>query len=175
MFHSVAGRKTPMTEHSANQDPQRTLFRHAIATLAYRGGKALRGAPPEFAGFKAGANTRTPAQILAHIGDLLDWSLSQFSGKETWQDSPTLAWDAGTARFFTALEKLDAYLASGAPLAAGMDRVFQGAIADAFTHVGQISILRGIAGCPVKGENYSRAEIAIGRVGAEQAAPRREF
>lgn len=161
----------PTTSH----DPQRVLLRHAIATLAYRGGKALRGAPEGFATFKASAHTRTPAQILAHIGDLLEWSLTQFSGKEAWHDSPALDWNAGSARFFAEIAKVDAYLASDAALSSSAERVFQGAIADAFTHVGQISLLRGLAGCPVKGENYHKADIAVGRVGAEQSPPRREF
>ena len=43
----------------------RTLLRHTLATLAYRAGKAVRGAPAGFAGFSAGAGSRTPAQILA--------------------------------------------------------------------------------------------------------------
>ncbi|MGA8036139.1 MAG: hypothetical protein WA823_04190 [Candidatus Acidiferrales bacterium] len=164
-----------MTTPTTSQDPQRILLRHAMATLAYRGGKALRGAPEGFATFKASAHTRTPGQILAHISDLLEWSLTQFSGKEAWHDSPALDWNAGSERFFAALAKVDGYLASDAPVSCTAERVFQGAIADAFTHVGQISLLRGLAGCPVKGENYHKADIAVGRVGARQAPPRREF
>ena len=91
------------------------LLRHTLATLAYRGGKAVRGAPPEFAGFRAGPRTRTPAEILAHMGDLLDWALSLAEGRERWHDSPPLAWEQETARFFAALEALDARLAKGAP------------------------------------------------------------
>ncbi len=36
-------------------------------------------------------------------------------------------------------------------------------------------MLRRLALCPIKGENYFKAEITAGRVGLEQAAPRREF
>jgi hypothetical protein len=73
-------------------DPKRELFRHTVATLAYRGCKALRGAPREFAAYRASETTRTPAQILAHIGDLLDWSLSVAKGKEEWFNSAPLPW-----------------------------------------------------------------------------------
>ena len=52
-------------------DPRRQLLRHTLATLAYRGGKAVCGAPAS-AEFRASETTRTPGQILAHIGDLLD-------------------------------------------------------------------------------------------------------
>ncbi len=156
-------------------DGKTDLLRHTLATLAYRGGKALRGAPAEFAEFRTGQTTRTPAQILAHLGDLLDWGLSLARGKEAWHNSPPLTWEQGTARFFAALEALDQRLASEAPLACSVERLFQGPIADSLTHVGQIAMLRRLAGCPVRGENYFRAEIAVGRVGPEQAKPKREF
>jgi hypothetical protein len=156
-------------------DPKRDLFRHTVATLAYRGGKAVRGAPPEFAGYRADETSRTPGQILAHIGDLLDWSLSVAKGKEEWYNSAPLAWDQEVQRFFTALERFDAYLASDAPLEESAEKLFQGPIADALTHLGQIAMLRRMAGCAVRGENYHRAEIALGRVGPDQAPPRREF
>jgi len=51
---------------------RRELLRHALATLSYRGGKAVRGAPDSFGAFHLAATSRTPGQILAHIGDLLD-------------------------------------------------------------------------------------------------------
>jgi hypothetical protein len=48
-------------------------------------------------------------------------------------------------------------------------------IADALTHIGQIAMLRRLAGAPVRGENYFRAEIILGRVGPEQSVARVEF
>ena len=152
----------------------RTFLRHTLATLAYRGGKAARGAPPEFAAFKVSDTSRTPAQILAHVGDLLDWMLSMAQGKQAWQNSEPLAWDKEIARFHRCLGAVDVYLASTEPLHEPEEKLFQGPIADAFTHVGQIAMLRRIAGAPMKGENYHKADIAAGRVGAEQVAPRRE-
>jgi hypothetical protein len=41
--------------------------------------------------------------------------------------------------------------------------------------VGQIAILRRLAGEPVKAENYFVADIVVGRVGAEQIPPKKEF
>ena len=156
-------------------DEKRVLLRHTVATVAYRGGKAVRGAPASFAAYSADGSPRTPATILAHIGDLFDWALSQAKGAEAWADSTPLEWDREVDRFFATLERFDAFLASEAPLAATPERIFQGAIADALTHVGQLAMLRRLAGAKIKAENYSRAEIVVGRVGAEQTAPRREF
>jgi len=162
-----------ISSHSHESD--RRLLRHTVATLAYRGGKALRGAPDDFAEFRIGEKTRTPGQILAHLGDLLDWALSQATGNEAWRDSPPVPWKQGTEHFFKALQAFDDFLASDATLAVPPERLFQGAIADSLSHVGQISLLRRLAGSPVRAENYSRADIAAGRVGPDQAAPRREF
>jgi hypothetical protein len=153
----------------------RAHLRHTLATLAYRGGKAIRDVPASFAAFHAGAGTRTPLEILAHVGDLMAWALSQARGEERWVAAEPTSWDDEVARFFDGAAALDAYLASEAPLGQTEGKIFQGAVADALTHVGQINLLRRLAGAPVRGENYNRAEIQVGRVGAEQAAPRREF
>jgi hypothetical protein len=156
-------------------DSSRQLLRHTLATLAYRAGKTLRGAPDSFAAFGAGEKCRTPANIVAHMGDLFDWALSLVQGKQAWHDSPPLAWPQEVERFFKTLQAFDDYLASDAPLDAPPEKLFQGPVADAFTHAGQIAILRRMAGCPIRAENYFRAEIVAGRVGSDQAAPGREF
>src|SRR5437660_558063 len=158
-----------------NSDQKREMLRHTLATLAYRGGKAVHGATESFASFKASETTRTPAEILAHVGDLLDWALSIAEGNETWHNAEALPWIQEVERFHTALAKFDEYLASDRELVATCERIFQGPIADALTHVGQIAMLRRIADEPMRGENYSIAKIEVGRVGADQAAAVREF
>jgi hypothetical protein len=162
-------------ETPAPSERERQMLRHALATLAYRGGKTLRGAPEGFSGFRASASTRTPGQVLAHIGDLLDWALSIAQGKQEWCNSQLQSWEMDSQRFFAALAAFDEHLASGEPLGAPVEKLFQGPIADALTHVGQIAILRRMADAPVRAENYFRAEIVAGRVGPNQAAPKREF
>src|SRR5262249_16662034 len=158
-----------------SSNSERELLRHTVATLAYRGAKAVRGAESSFASFKASETTRTPAQILAHVGDLLDWALSIAKGNETWNNAKPLEWNREVERFHSSLRSFDDYLASDAALDASCERLFQGPIADALTHVGQLTMLRRIAGEPIKGENYSRAKIEAGRVGADQEQPKREF
>lgn len=157
-------------------DAARQLLRHTLATVAYRGGKTLRDAPDGFAAFRAGAaGTRTPVEILAHIGDLFDWGLSLANGQRTWHNSTPLPWDQEVARFFSTLKAFDDYLASPAPLSASPESLFQGPVADSLTHVGQIAMLRRLAGGAVRGENYFKAKIESGRVGADQAAAKVEF
>jgi hypothetical protein len=151
------------------------FLRHTVATVAYRGGKAVRGAPAGFATFVPAPGTRSPGAILAHVGDLYDWALTMADGRETWRDSTPLPWDDEVRRFFAALAAFDARLASGTTLAVDAGRLFQGPIADSLTHVGQIAMLRRMAGAAIRGENYARAEIRTGRVGDDQAPPRREF
>jgi hypothetical protein len=153
----------------------RAMLRHTVATLAYRGGKTVRDAPAGFAEFKPGPSSRTPAEILAHLGDLLDWALSMTEGEGLWRDSAPLPWPQEVGRFHEALQRFDERLVTQAPLATPEETLFQGPVADALTHVGQIAMLRRMFGAPVRGENYARAEIVAGRLGPEQAGPRREF
>jgi hypothetical protein len=158
-----------------SEDPKREFLRHTLATLAYRGGKAVRNAPESFADFSVGEGTRTPGQILAHIGDLMDWGLSIAKGQTAWHDSTPLPWSREVDGFFAALKKFDDYLASSQILHAPVEKIFQGPIADALTHVGQIAMLRRQADVPIRGESYYVAEMVAGRVGPEQAAPKKEF
>jgi hypothetical protein len=156
-------------------DADLPMLRHAVATLAYRAGKALRGAPESFGDFRAGEGGRTAVQILAHMGDLFDWALTMADGKAVWKDAGPLPWDGEVSRFFAALERFDARLSSGIPPAQPATRIFQGPVADALTHTGQIAMLRRLAGATLRGENYFVADITAGRVGENQAAPKREF
>ena len=153
----------------------RDLLRHALATIAYRGGKTLRDAPESFAAFPDSPGGKTPIEILAHLGDLFDWSLSMADGTRKWRQSDPLPWDAETQRFFRALAAFDAYLASDQPLQAPIERLFQGPVADALTHIGQLAMMRRLSGSATTGENYYVAEIQTGRVGADQPAPVKPF
>ena len=168
-------RELMTTTENPALDPQRQLLRHTLATLAYRGGKGLRDAPATFADFQLGDSTRTPLAILAHVGDVLDWAVGLAGGDHAWKEEAPRSWDDEVARFFASLTRLDDYLASTAPLTGTAELLFQGPIADALTHVGQLTMLRRLAGSPIRGENYVLAEIIAGRVGPDQAAPRREF
>jgi hypothetical protein len=156
-------------------DPERALLRHTIATLAYRGGKAMRGAPESFSSFKVGDPPKTPGEILAHIGDLLDWAITLCDGKQAWNNSKPQTWAQDTVRFHETLRRFDDRIAGGADLAESAAGLFQGPIADALTHVGQINMLRRLAGVPIRGENYHQAKITAGHVSAEQTAARKEF
>jgi hypothetical protein len=153
----------------------RDLLRHSVATIAYRGGKTVRDAPQGYVDFQAGAKVRTPIQILAHIGDLFDWALSIAKGQQVWRDSQPLEWPDEVQRFFETLKAFDDYLASSGPLHAPPEKLLQGPIADAMQHVGQLAMLRRLAGNPIRGENYYVADVAAGRVEKDQTPPRLEF
>jgi hypothetical protein len=148
---------------------KRLLLRHALATLAYRTTRALENAPMDFANFN-GAERR-PVQILAHMGDLMEWALSLARGEATWNSSHPLSWQQEQKRFFASLEALDDFLASKAPLYAPVDRLFQGPIADALTHTGQLAMLRRLSGSPTRGEDFYAAGIQTGQVGPIQPTP----
>ncbi len=153
---------------------EREMLRHCLAVLAYRGGKFLRDAPSDFADFDTGSGT-TPLRILSHISDLLDWALSMSRGPGSWTEATPRDWASEVTRFHIALATLDGYYASGAKIHAEVPRLFQGPLADALTHVGQLAILRRMTGSAVVGENYYVADIVTGRVGPDQSPPRKPF
>jgi hypothetical protein len=146
----------------------RQFLRHATATIAYRGSKTLRGAPPEFASFKASPTTRTPLEILTHIGDLLEVSARRLKGPTQWQEATPDTWEKQMARFHVALAAIDEALASEAAIDVPLDKWYQGPFADSLTHVGQLAMLRRMFGAPMKGEAYFYADIRPGRVGPDQ-------
>ncbi|MGA2538319.1 MAG: hypothetical protein ABSF53_20075 [Terracidiphilus sp.] len=149
------------------------MLRHMLASLAYRAARALDGAPDHFAGF-AGAG-RMPVQILAHMGDLFDWALSAAVGKERWHASQPQVWRDEKRRFFQSLQAFDSFLASDGELKAPIERLIQGPVTDALSHVGQLAMLRRLSGRPIHGENFYVAAIAAGQVGADQPAPVQPF
>ena len=148
-------------------DAKREVLRHMVATVAFRGGVAVAGAPEGFAAFRVGEGVRAAGEILAHIGDLLEGSLQLLRGEMVYLASSPLPWGEEVSRFFSAVEALDAYLRSGAPLACTVERLVQGPVGDALTHVGQIVLLRRAAGSPVRAESYFNAEIVPGMVKEE--------
>ena len=165
---------TPDTKPDTSQ--ARDMIRHALATLAYRAAKAARGAPSEFQALRVGPTSRTPGEILAHMGDLMDWALTMAQDRTAWHEGPVRSWDADVERFFDGISALDAHLATTeSPGVSVLQQLLQGPIADALTHTGQLTLLRRLAQAPIRGESYQRALIAAGQTRLEQPAPQREF
>jgi hypothetical protein len=157
-----------MTLIPADDPTTRLFLRHTLATLAYRAGKTVRGTPAAFGAYRVNEGSPCVVEILAHMGDLMDWVLTQLHGSPKWHNSTPLAWDQEIARFFAAIGAADQHLASGAPIGHEPARMFQGGIADALTHTGQLAMLRRLSGHKMKGENYAKADIEAGRVGIDQ-------
>jgi hypothetical protein len=160
---------------ATNVNPDIHMVRHALATVVYRGAKTFRDAPAGFDLFRVNETSRAPVEIVAHMGDLFDWALSIAKGTEVWHSSPSQAWKEEITRFYASIKEFDAFLADSPLIACPLERLFQGPIADAMTHVGQLAMLRHLFGSPIRGENYFRADIKAGQIGPEQTSPKREF
>ena len=161
---------TPSPDHAA-----RAVVRHLAATLAYRAAKVLRDAPASFRTTAPGPSTRRPVLIVAHMADLMAWAITIAQGGYKWTAGGSDDWDTEVQRFFAGLDALDRELATDGPFAGSIETLIQGPLADALTHVGQLAMLRGMAGAPVRPESYAKATIVAGRVGLDQAPPGREF
>lgn len=153
----------------------RHLLRHTVATLAYRAEKAVRDAPDGFADYRASPSSRTPLEILLHLGDLVEWGDRMAQGEYKWIPGTSPDWESASDRFFASLQAFDASLAASTFETYSPEMIFQGPIADALTHVGQLTMLRGALNAAIRPESYARAEIAVGRVGRDQSSTRKEF
>jgi hypothetical protein len=163
------------TPGSIDPAAARRLLRHTIATLAYRAEKVLRDAPEGFAGHRLSSASRTPLEIVSHMGDLMEWGERMARGEYRWIAVPSDEWAPACERFFRAILAFDTTLIDASFDVHSPDVIFQGPIADALTHVGQLAMIRGVVGAPVRPESYAKAEVAVGRVGREQSATRKEF
>lgn len=151
------------------------FLRHALATLAYRAGKALRDFPLAGVEQRFAPSMRTPLELVGHLADLMEWGESLAHGESRWNAGPAGEWNSACERFFRGLDALDRALAEADPRSKPAGQIFQGPVADALTHVGQLALLRGALGSAVRPESYARAEIQVGQVGRDQPPPRFEF
>ncbi len=153
-------------------DDKARLLRHFLAALAYRTQKALRDAPADFGSFRAGNETRTPAQLVCHMTSVLGYARTYVVGGRYWPD-PLPSLEEEILRFHEMIQDLARHIEAGTPLLRGMtaERLLQGPLSDAMTHAGQLAMLRRLAGAPVAPENFIVAEIDPERLGANQADP----
>ena len=156
-------------------EDQRHLLRHLLATLAYRAAKVLRDAPAGFGNFSDRAARRTPVQLVAHMGDLMQWAIHMTKGESKWRAEGSADWDKEVRRFYALMQELDASLQTCDFKAYSPETLISGPLADALTHTGQLAMLRSGAGSPIRPESYAKAEIVVGRVGPNQAPPGKEF
>jgi hypothetical protein len=156
-------------------DEARRMLRHTVATLAYRAEKVLRDVPDGFADVRISPHSRTALEMLGHMCDLMGWAERMARGTSHWEAVPLAGWPETVDRFFTMLAAFDAALGEAPPATFTADVIFQGPVADALTHVGQLALIRGTLAAPMRPESYARAEIAVGRVGRDQSTDRAEF
>jgi len=142
---------------------ERSLLRHLTATIAYRADAALEGAPADLAGFHAGEGARTALELCRHIADLVEWSARLAGGPQAQPaavaDPAADPWPAAVDRIRIACRQLDEQLARADLSAVPVERLVQGPLADSLTHVGQLALLRRLAGHAMAPHNYFRAEV----------------
>jgi hypothetical protein len=151
-----------------------TLMRHAIATLAYRASRVLTATPSGFEGFDAGQGVMTPKKMLNHMSTILAYAHAQLMSEDFQRPTEVDEWSMEVDRFFETLTLLDRAVESG--MRADADtvlRMLQGPMLDVATHIGQLSMLRRLAGSPTPKDHYIKAAVTIGRTGKDQPPPAR--
>jgi hypothetical protein len=146
------------------------LMRHFLASIAYHATKALKDAPNNYPDLEMGNGIRTPKMILRHISGVLTYAHSFYEHYDsTWLDVRT--WEEEVERFYYVLSKLDKSIQEKNPIGVSVEQMLQGPLSDSMEHVGQLLMLRRVAGSPVPSENFIYADIRVGVVGPDQPKP----
>lgn len=146
------------------------LLRHTLATLAYRANRVLADAPEGFGDFDAGQGVMTPRKMVNHMSMILAYAKSRLTGEEFQRPTEVDDWSMEVDRFYETVSALDKAAEAGFRADGEMVlRMLQGPILDALTHVGQLSLLRRLAGSPTPKDNYIKAQIELGKTGKDQA------
>ncbi len=150
------------------------MVRHFLAALAYRFHKAVKDAPEGFAELDAGHGIRSPLAIVHHVNGVLGYArvVLETGDLDHWHEVPRLGWREQLALVHQTLEAIDALLAADRRIDPDkLQRLLQGPLADAMTHVGQLAMLRRVAGSPIHAESFYKADIRAGQVGEAQPEP----
>ncbi|MDB4951565.1 MAG: hypothetical protein JWM27_4214 [Gemmatimonadetes bacterium] len=158
---------SPLKRKVLPMDAKREVALHVLATLAYRTQKAAAGAPAGFADFDAGEGTRSPREVVRHMADLLRFARSMFRPTEPLDDGTPgrHEWSVAVDEFRVALTALALEIPAsdllakrdGRPMT--LEQLVQGPLSDALTHAGQLAFLRRLAGSPIPGEDFTRADV----------------
>ena len=151
-------------------DETRQVLQHELAALAYRTQKALRGAPDEFATFRAHSGVRTPIELVRHMANVIGYACTFFTGGE-YRPAPLPSLGEEIDHFHGNLIRLRDHVDRDPFDAISPHQLLQGPMADAMTHIGQLAMLRRMFGSPVPPENFVFADVDAHNLTPDQAAP----
>ena len=150
-----------MSKTKLSADTTRIL-RHMVATIAYRSSRSLRDGPPGFSDVRLPGESKSAAELLLHMTNVLAFALATVTNTDRIRHEP-LEWSGEVDRFYSQLGDLDSKLAGTVEIEPEMDlRLVQGPLSDVLTHIGQLHAMRRASGAPIAATNYIKAEIHIG-------------
>jgi hypothetical protein len=149
---------------------QRSMLKHLLGAIAYRAQKALRDAPDSYADFHAGMNVRTPHELVRHMTGVLGYARTLFVGG-VWRPRMLPTFGEEVARLHEVMEDLGRLIETGDAPTIRPEQLLQGPLSDAMTHVGQLAMLRRLAGAPVAPENFVFAKVDANNLGQHQPPP----
>lgn len=151
---------------TTNQRGELELFRHFLATIAYRFEKTVKSATDPYKDFEAGSGVRTPKAIINHMTHVLLYAKGAIQGmplKRLDQPDP-LTFEEEISRFYDNLKELDQLTDNQHSISLqALKIILQGPLADIMTHIGQLAMLRRLGGRSIKGESFMRAPIETGK------------
>ena len=162
-------------EATAKMLGKNELVRHLLASLVYRTTKIIHDAPADYPQASIGCGVRTPEKVLGHINSLIQlsnrfWTHEKPVSMEVRRnETGKKGWELEVKLFYKMVAEFDETLKiHTSPRKHTPEKILQGPLTDAFTHVGQLALLRRMAGSPIEGESYWMADVQVGRLGPDQ-------
>jgi hypothetical protein len=131
------------------------LLNHALKAIKYRFEKATVGSLDNFGEFRVSNHTRSPSEIVNHMFDLVNKTITLITDGDMNTESPELMkFGEECQRFVIGLEKLMIVLQQSQIDLFTCKRLLQGPILDITTHIGQLALLNGLNANKIGKENY---------------------
>jgi hypothetical protein len=146
------------------------MIRHFLASIAYHATKAIKNAPDNYPELDIGKGVKNPRRILHHITGVLSYAHSFYEHYDTTYFDMK-SWDEEIEAFYDILFKLDKSFQEKSLNKATLEQLLQGPLSDTMAHVGQLLMLRRMAGSPIASENFLYADIQKGVLGPNQPEP----
>lgn len=151
------------------QPPHADMLRRLLASAGLRFALIEEGAPAEFGHFDAGAGVMTPTAMVRHMVRVARFLDHMLGGPDP---VPCTAddWPAVCAEFYAALREADARLAGDGASDGELERILQGPASDLLHHIGQLSMMRRLAGAPVRAVSFPKVSLAAGVIPPDLSA-----
>ncbi len=136
------------------------FIQHFLKVLSYRFEKAIHNAAESYPKHASGHGIRTPLELLGHMNGVLEFAISSLKNQPR-RNIPEQSWQEQITLYYEKLKELNQLMQENSFDTDTLERILQGPLADAMTHIGQLAMMRRLANSAIAGENYFAADMSL--------------